>query len=609
MVAAALVAGNTVLLKSAEQTPLTAQRLVELFERVGLPANVLIHLPGRGETVGAALVESPEIAQVAFTGSQAVGLEIAKKCAGRIYHNRRENLHYPVKVVAEMGGKNGIIVTANADLDEAVSGVLYSAYGHAGQKCSACSRVVVDERVAKRFLQRFAPASRDIAVGKAYWPETVANPLITREERQRLLSLELEILREAQEHSGKVHVNRLREPLPGNCVGPLVVELPAARAFAPESFLQRELFAPVVHVVSYRNLRQALDIFNATPFALTGGLYSQSQDEIDFASSRMECGNIYVNRPNTGARVGIEPFGGFKLSGTGPKAGSTDYVGAFMVSPGASLLSVSASPSPSPAPSSLPASSPPLAEGGGEGLPPLAVPAATTLPLAGRADCLARGLQTYLDLEEVMAGELLWNFQHWLEAGGLQESIGRPKDNLYIPGQSNYNDFALIKRQVVVVAKNVGRHLAPYPAPEVLLSSVAALGAGSGVNVVCDSALAHERWSKIRQHLMAAGLPRKNLQCHWAAPGQLQQMLGHPKVAAYLFDGNLADMQQLAPMLYGGKFPVEHVKRICHPTSDGPASASGPRRFADYVLQFIEPRAFAVNTMRYGAPLELNHLH
>ena len=170
MVAGALSCGNTVVLKSAEQTPLTAQRLVDLFEQVGLPRDVLIHLPGRGETVGAMLVEDPAIAQVVFTGSLKVGLEIAQKCAGRIYKNPREKNSYPVQVVTEMGGKNAIIVTANAELDETVSGILYSAYGHAGQKCSACSRVIIDRRVASRFLSRFSPGLSGSAHRKGLCP-------------------------------------------------------------------------------------------------------------------------------------------------------------------------------------------------------------------------------------------------------------------------------------------------------------------------------------------------------------------------------------------------------------------------------------------------------
>ncbi|MCY4644611.1 MAG: bifunctional proline dehydrogenase/L-glutamate gamma-semialdehyde dehydrogenase, partial [Bacteriovoracales bacterium] len=294
MTAAPLAAGNTVLLKSAPQTPLIAQRLVDIFKRVDLPEDVLIHLPGDGETVGAFLVESPHIAGVAFTGSAAVGLDIAKKCAGRIYQNERTDRSYPVKTVTEMGGKNAIIVAADADLDEAVSDILYSAYAHAGQKCSACSRVLVDERVASTFLKRFSKATEDVVVGKAHHPETQINPLISSREKQRLLSMEEEILKEVQDFGGKVHANRLGEEFPGHSVGPLVVELPSSRAFIQDSFFQQELFAPVVHVVAYKGLDEAIRLFNATPYALTGGIYAGSQDDIDFLSQGMECGNLYV---------------------------------------------------------------------------------------------------------------------------------------------------------------------------------------------------------------------------------------------------------------------------------------------------------------------------
>ena len=597
MVAAALVAGNTVLLKSAEQTPLTAQRLVDLFEQAGLPPDVLIHLPGKGETVGAALVESAEVAQVVFTGSREVGLEIAQKCLGRVYHNRRENAFYPVKAVTEMGGKNGIILTADADLDEAVSGVLYSAYAHAGQKCSACSRVLVDERVVERFIHRFAQASRDITVGKSYCPETWINPLITSQEKHRLLSLEEEIIGEAKEFFGKVHVNRLAEELPGNCVGPMVVALPASRAFVEESFLQRELFAPVVHVVSYRDLFEAVEIFNSTPYALTGGIYAQSQDEIDFLAERMECGNIYVNRPNTGARVGIEPFGGFKLSGSGPKAGGENYVRAFMFEQNEAWPT---SPELSPEKSIK-------IESVGRGQEKednffLADPC--ILELSRRIYCLSLGLQVCLDrlAFEGMAQEMLMpleDYKCWLDSGGLQEAIGRERENISVPGQLSYTNFSLSKEHVVAMVEKSSFD------PQVLVSIVSALAAGSGVNVVCTSAEAFDTWSKIVEHFVVAGLYEGSIHCQLILFSQLQQVLGHPKVSVYLFDGNrdLISLAQFSSFFYCRQIRSEHVKNI-YPLCKGREG----RQFSEYVLNFIQVRSFAVNTMRHGAPLDFSRV-
>ena len=597
MAAAALACGNTVVLKSAEQTPLIAQRLVDVFEQVGLPPDVLIHLPGRGETVGALLVESPAMAQVVFTGSQKVGLEIARKCAGRIYKNPREGTSYPVRVVTEMGGKNAIIVTANAELDETVSGILYSAYGHAGQKCSACSRVIVDRRVASRFLSRFSEASRELPVGEAYAPETWINPLIGPGEKQRLLSLSREIVGEAKRFSGKVHVNLSSEAesLPGNCVSPLVVELPASRCFDRDSFLQRELFAPVVHVVSYESLPEAIDIFNSTPYALTGGLYSQSQDDADYLMKRMECGNIYINRPNTGARVGAEPFGGFKLSGTGPKAGSSDYIDAFLVEtplPMAHTIAIS----------DLQDFSGPLEgalEGPLDGPLPLASPSEQTLQQ--RVFCLQWGLETYLaQLENLYEGvrpqeqEVVSDFYQWMGKGPW-DTIGVKSPNLSLPGQLNYSEFSHIKEYVVLVAKKETFH------PRVFLYLMGALCAGSGVTIVSDSPSLFSFWSKVVSLLLEGGFPRKSLRCHLLSFRKLKDFLGHPQVAVYIMDTDLEDLSELAQHLYGQKHPPHHVKKLYHPC-EGPPLGD----FGAYVQSFVQVRAFAINTMRYGAPLELN---
>ena len=576
MTAAALVAGNTVLLKSAEQTPLIVERLVRIFKQVGLPDDVLIHLPGRGETVGASLVESPHIAQVAFTGSAAVGLDIARKCAGRIYCNEKMGRSYPMKVVTEMGGKNAIVVTANADLDEAVFGVLYSAYAHAGQKCSACSRVLVDERVAPKFLERFSRASQDASVGMGHHLETRINPLISSEEKQRLLDGEEAILKEVRDFGGRVHVNRLMGEFPGHCVGPLVVELPASRALSSDSFFQRELFAPVVHVATYQNLQEAIGLFNVTPYALTGGVYAQSQDDIDFLARGMECGNLYINRPNTGARVGIEPFGGFKLSGTGPKAGHCDYVKAFMVeSPekaDGEFFSAFASVS--------------LKEVGGSDLTRARQ---VSVDLGARGPLLARAVGQGGVTTSTQRG-----LCHWL-AVELEGFIRRQSPNLFIPGQLSYNDFHLPKENVVLLAQN------PKASPHAFLSLIAALAAGSGVNIVSDSGDCLSPWAAVADRLLGAGLPRESLRLDRPSSERLKLFLGDEKISACIFDGELETFERWTPFLYPAGSRPRHLRRIYHPWDAPPLDD-----YSAYVLQFIEIRSFAVNTMRYGAPLELD---
>jgi len=225
-----------------------------------------------------------------------------------------------------MGGKNAVIVTQNAELDETVSGILYSAFGHAGQKCSACSRVIVHNSMKQKLIDRLKDACMDLNVGASYNFETTVNPIITKDDQLRLKQAAKLAIEEAKNYGGTVIVDRSLEDLPGYCVGPVVIELPFNRAFDKNSFSQKELFGPIIHIIGFNKLDEAIEIYNCTDYALTGGIFSQSQDDIDYLSEKLESGNIYVNRTITGARVAIEPFGGFKLSGTGPKAGGKHYL-------------------------------------------------------------------------------------------------------------------------------------------------------------------------------------------------------------------------------------------------------------------------------------------
>lgn len=328
MTAAALAAGNAVVLKSAEQTPLVAEALVDLLHEAGVPTDALIHLPGDGLEVGAPLTSHDQIAGVVFTGSKAVGTLLHDKLAllAGVDDARTGRL-----VITEMGGKNAVIVTANADLDEAVGGCLYAAFGHAGQKCSAASRILVDQRVYATFTQRLRTAIADLKVGAGTEPGVQVNAVVTSEDAVRLRQSAAEAVQECERFGGTVIADRSAElvAIAGNYVGPCAFGLPASAASSPDSVAQQELFGPLIHVIAYTTLDEAIALFNSTDYALTGGVYAQSHDDIDRLTDQLLCGNLYVNRPCTAARVSIEPFGGFRMSGTGPKAGGSRYLDAF----------------------------------------------------------------------------------------------------------------------------------------------------------------------------------------------------------------------------------------------------------------------------------------
>ena len=320
MVVAALVAGNAVILKPAEQSPIIAWHLVETLKEAGLPPGVLSYLPGKGEVVGQALVDHPGVDLISFTGSRAVGLEINRRAAGTW-----PGQDHVKRVIAEMGGKNAVIVDDDADLDEAVVGVLQSAFGYSGQKCSACSRVIVLRGVYDTFVDRLAEAARALPVGPADDPDTAIGPVIDADAAERVRRY-AEIAATEGRVVLSVDVGDLAAK--GHYVGPTIVAdvRPEARV------AQEEIFGPVLAVLKAEDLGDALRIANGTDYALTGGLYSRSPANIDRARREYRVGNLYINRSITGAMVDRQPFGGHKLSGIGgAKAGGPEYLKEFLV--------------------------------------------------------------------------------------------------------------------------------------------------------------------------------------------------------------------------------------------------------------------------------------
>jgi len=321
MTAAAIVTGNTVVMKPSEQSSVIGAKLMEVFREVGLPPGVLNFLPGPGETVGAALVEHPEVALIAFTGSRAVGLAINAKAAAVSATARLKQVKH---VIAEMGGKNAIIVDDDADLDEAVLGVMKSAFGYAGQKCSACSRAIVLAPVYDAFVERLVAATQSLKVGPAEDPATSVPAVIDHEAQERILRY-IEIGRKTGRALVAMSTGELADE--GYYVGPhIFADVPPDGQLA-----QEEIFGPVLAVLKAENLDRAIALANGTDYALTGGIFSRSPEHLERARRELVVGNLYLNRGITGALVGRQPFGGYKMSGIGTKAGGPEYLLQFVV--------------------------------------------------------------------------------------------------------------------------------------------------------------------------------------------------------------------------------------------------------------------------------------
>jgi RHH-type proline utilization regulon transcriptional repressor/proline dehydrogenase/delta 1-pyrroline-5-carboxylate dehydrogenase len=315
MTSAALATGNAVVLKPAEQSPAIAHELVRALRAGGVPADAISLLPGEGE-VGAALVRHPEVHAIAFTGSLPVGREIVRSAA-----EPAEGQRHFKPVIAELGGKNCIIVAADADLDEAVPAITYSAFGYAGQKCSAAARVLVDEAIADALLARLAGAVEALVVGQAQTLGVDVPPVIERAAQERVARY-----REIAEREGRVMASA--QPTENGgwfCPATLVADLPES-----SPVLREEIFGPLLAVNRVAGVEAACDVVDGLDYALTGGLFSRDPGVVRMVRRRTPVGNLYVNRGITGAMVARQPFGGNRLSGTGLKAGGPDYLLQFV---------------------------------------------------------------------------------------------------------------------------------------------------------------------------------------------------------------------------------------------------------------------------------------
>lgn len=559
MTAAALVTGNTVVLKPAEQTPGITARLVTLLNEAGVPADVLIHLPGDGESIGGALVRSPLVDMIAFTGSRAVGLWIAETAAAT------PALHGLKHVVAEMGGKNAIAVFPDADLDEAVEGILSSTFGHANQKCSACSRVFAHQAIYARLRRRLAQGARSLPAGPATAAATVINPLIDAGAVQRVREMAA-----VARDEGKAVLDMLDQPSREwrYCLGPLLVEL------APERLLdartaQEEIFGPVLALATFRTEAEALAQINGTAYGLTAGIFSRSPSTIRRMTAAIRAGNIYVNREITGARVGVEPFGGMGLSGTGPKAGGEDYLYAF-VRPAGERHTTDA--------------------GGGTNASAPRWPAlrAWDEPVSGRVSRLRRAARA---LEAGQAGEAPSSIVAAFAAILRQtDEIAVQTGTITLPGQETVLDWSLPRGIGLVIADDTAA-----PASLGYLAA-AALLAGNGVLLAAPHALGPAAMALLAAS-RRAGIPPTALTL--LPPGQLPD-----EVPAGRFDFIAADVAPVRATSLSASLARRHTGQRGIPAflsvTDAPAAGA-----PGFVRRFAIPRTIASRILRHGADLAL----
>ncbi len=317
MTIASLVTGNTCIIKPAEQSSVIAAKLIEGLRAAGFPLNSFYFLPGYGEEIGPELVADPRVDLIVFTGSAEVGLSIIETASRKPQPTQRG----VKKVIAEMGGKNAMIIDEDADLDEAIAACIHSAFGFQGQKCSALSRLLVHEKIYDIFVKRFVEAAKSLRIGDPVSPEFQVGPVVDEEAQKRILSA----ISDSEKRLKVLHKANLDQKS-GFYVPPTIFEVEDIQ----ERYFQNEIFGPVVMVKKFHSLEEAVRIANSCRYALTGGVFSRSPSHIDYIKKEMEVGNLYINRGCTGAIVERHPFGGFKFSGIGSKAGGPDYLLQFM---------------------------------------------------------------------------------------------------------------------------------------------------------------------------------------------------------------------------------------------------------------------------------------
>jgi 1-pyrroline-5-carboxylate dehydrogenase len=313
MTAAAIVCGNTVILKPSPDAPTIAAKFMDLLQEAGMPNGVVTLCTGEGPGFGSAVVEHPQTRFITFTGSKAVGLQIHRAAA-----QTQPGQKFIKRTILEMGGKDSIIVAADCDLDAAVEGVALGAFGFNGQKCSACSRAIVDESIYDRFLDRLLARVAQIKVGDPA-ENCFAGPVINERAHRRVLEY---IAIGKKEGRLVIGGDAIETPEGGYYIAPTVIA-----EVAPDARIaQEEIFGPVLAVIKARDFEEALAIANNTEYGLTGAVYSSSPEKLDQAREQFQVGNLYFNRKCTGAMVGAHPFGGFNMSGTDSKVGGPDYL-------------------------------------------------------------------------------------------------------------------------------------------------------------------------------------------------------------------------------------------------------------------------------------------
>ena len=578
MTVAPLICGNSVILKPAEQTPIIVKYLVDLCYQAGVPKEVLQLSFGEAEA-GAAIVDHELTCGIVFTGSKAVGTQIYEKLARQNISDfyEHESSFIPKFAITEMGGKNAIIVTNNCEMDETISGIIYSAFAHGGQKCSAASRIIIDNNIKDVFIERFREAVADVKVGRSDCFSTLINPLIAEEDEKRVKKMAAQATKEINKYGGEIVADLSRKDYPGYCVGPSAFMIGNTKKIDDYKMVKTEVFGPMVHIIGYDTLDEAIEIFNDTEYALTGGIFCQSQDDIEYLTPHLHAGNIYVNRSNTGARVGIEPFGGFKMSGTGPKAGSEGYLSPFYLKGVYEFYELKD-------------------ENLNVSVKDFDLARASKRAIENRIHNAIFITQAVLKEKEVLFeksdNQFVFELENLIEklSNGLYDMEELEFANIAIPGQMSFAKRDIQRGNGILLDSHHEISLALF------FDFIFNLVLGNGLNVITLSEESYSAWNDIINLAYANGVSIYNVNLCKANKKEVVEIIKSYELEFLILGKHVYDKDIIETYL--SQEANDFLPRIIY--------ESDSYDLSNRVELFSHERSFAINTMRHGAPLELN---
>jgi len=574
-VSAALVSGNVVLIKPAIQTPLICYQLVHLFYEGGLPANVLKCLVPEHKDDLLQIIKNQYIAGIAYEGPLNLGKKFYSIFSQRIVKNDLFKMVFKADAVLSLGGKNGMIVTASADLDMAIGALFNTTLCRSGQMASCPTRIIVDKKIKNKFIKKLKQKLEEMIDSSRSGISRSVDPIIDQFEKERLQKVITNVKEEIAQFSGSIicdHSGQYQQQY----IGPLVVSLDSLRACKFESLACSELFGPIIYIIEYDTLENAQHVFNSGEYVRTGSIYSQSSEDVKYLVDHLLAGSIHINKYDLQTKVAVMPQGGFKLSGTGPKMGGKALLYAFMVN-------------------YMRETEPDDVEEGRGSDYRFSLMRPSGLGITGRLLRLEKVMETVIhNFEHLFTGmygeykEILIKFDQWIKKDFIAFHLG-PHENSKVMGEDNFNDFKKAGEQAVFLVYN------PQVEFSTFMRFLGALVMGIGITIIARNEKAFAWWSTLKSMIVKAGISRQNFDVFYPTEELLYQAITEPCLSYIVIDGNINKIEKLLKIIFMEEDNILRFKKILTPHN-----APALRDYKQYLSEFVWIRSISVSKKRNG---------